>query len=200
MLLGGVAAFAVALRVVWGLVGSRYARFGSFAFGPSAVIGYLKGVAGGTAERHVGHNPGSSVAIFAMLALTVGLAASGALISKGKLVKELHEVLAYTLMAVVVVHVVGVVLHTVRHRENIIGAMVDGRKQGSATQAIPSSHALVALVFLALCGGWSATLVRGYDASTHSVTLPVLATRIPLGEAEKKEKRKTHSRGSDGHD
>lgn len=185
MLLGAAAAFLVALRAVWGLIGSRYARFGSFAFGPAAVLAYGKGIFTGRGERHLGHNPGSSVAIFAMLALTLGLAATGALMSRGgEVVKELHEVLAYALMGVVALHVVGIVVHTLRHRENITRAMIDGRKEGDAAQGIRSAHPLVALAFLALTAGWVGALVRGYDAGSRSVALPGLSTRITLGEAE----------------
>src|SRR5689334_18298443 len=74
MLLGGIMAFMVSLRLVWGLVGSRWARFGSFAFGPGAVIDYFKGIVSGDGKRYPGHNPGASWAIFAMLALSIGLA------------------------------------------------------------------------------------------------------------------------------
>ena len=41
MLFGLIAAFVVILRLLWGIVGSRYARFGSFLFGPKALFGYL---------------------------------------------------------------------------------------------------------------------------------------------------------------
>jgi len=186
MLLGAVAAFLVVLRVVWGFVGSRYARFGSFAFGPGSVFAYVKGVfTGQGGERHVGHNPGSSVAIFAMLGLTVGLAVTGVWMSSGgDVAKELHEVLAYSLIGVVVLHVVGVVVHTLRCRDNISLSMLDGRKEGEPAQAISSSHPLVALALLGLTALWSMTLVRGYDPASRSVALPGIGAPIALGEAE----------------
>ncbi len=199
MLLGAVGAFLVVLRVVWGFVGSRYARFGSFAFGPSSVFAYVKGIFTGGGERHVGHNPGSSVAIFAMLALTVGLAVTGVAMSGGDgVAKELHEVFAYSLIGVVGLHVAGVVVHTLRRRENISLSMVDGRKAVEPAKAISSSHPLVALALLGLTAVWSATLVRGYDPATKSVGLPGLGARIALGEAEGAEGAGEPTRGRHG--
>jgi cytochrome b len=199
MLLGAVAAFLVVLRVAWGVRRLRYARFGSFAFGPSSVVAYVKGIFTGRGERHVGHNPGSSVAIFAMLALTVGLAITGVAMSGGDgVAKELHEVFAYSLIGVVGVHVAGVVVHTLRRRENISLSMVDGRKAVEPAQAISSSHPLVALALLGLTAVWSATLVRGYDPATRSVGLPGLGARIALGEAEGAEGAGEPTRGGPG--
>jgi cytochrome b len=99
MLLGAVMGLMVVLRVLWGFVGSRYARFGSFAFGPGDVLAYLKGTVSGEGKRYIGHNPGSSVAIWAMLGLTLGLGVSGALMSTNEALEEVHEVLAYALLA-----------------------------------------------------------------------------------------------------
>lgn len=206
MWLGGIMAFMVVLRVIWGFVGSRWSRFASFAFGPAAVLEYVKGTVSGTAKRHVGHNPGSSWAIFAMLALSLGLAVTGANMSTGgELVEELHEILAFTLMAVVGVHVAGVVLHTIRHKENIAASMLSGRKEGAAEDGIAGAHALVGLVFLGLTGAWGYKLAANYDATTNQVTLPVLGKTISLGEDEGREGgeggRSEHHEGDhDDHD
>lgn len=185
MLLGAVMAFMVMLRLVWGFVGSRHARFGSFVFGPMAILEYLKDTVRPGAKRWVGHNPGSSVAIWAMFALTIGLALTGAFMSTGPhLLEELHEVLAWALAAVVGTHVAGVIWHTVRHRENIIGSMVTGYKDGDAAQGIASAHPLVALGFVLATGAWAGALVQGYDAPNSAVTLPLLGTTVQLGEGE----------------
>ncbi|MEZ6193837.1 MAG: cytochrome b/b6 domain-containing protein, partial [Phycisphaerales bacterium] len=83
MIIGLVLGLMLILRIVWGLIGSRNARFGSFLFGPSDVIAYFKGVLVGGGRRYAGHNPGSSYAIFAMLAVTLMVVISGLLISIG---------------------------------------------------------------------------------------------------------------------
>ncbi|MEK6703581.1 MAG: cytochrome b/b6 domain-containing protein, partial [Planctomycetota bacterium] len=98
----------VALRVVWGLVGTRYARFSSFAYGPGALIAYIKGVLFGGDKRHVGHNPGSAYGVFAMLALVAALAVTGVMLALGnKGVKEIHELLTWVMVGFVGVHVLG---------------------------------------------------------------------------------------------
>lgn len=186
MLLGAVAALMVLLRLVWGVVGTRWARLSSFAFGPRAVIGYLRGAFGGGDKPHTGHNPGSAVAIWAMFALVLGLAATGVLMSSGgEAVEELHEVLAYSLAGVVVAHLAGVAWHTLRRRENIALGMVDGRKVGPASDAIATAQPLAALVFVGLVGGAAVALVRGYDPATR--TASVLGATVVLGEGEGRE-------------
>lgn len=190
MLLGGVMAFMVVLRVIWGFVGSRYARFRSFAFGPRALLEYLRGAFSGKDTRHTGHNPGSSYAVYAMLALSLGLAVTGAGMSRGgEAFEELHEIMAWAMVLVVGAHVAGIVWHTLRQKENIALSMVDGKKQGDPARAIGSSHALVAIAFLGLTGLWAGALLDGYDAKTSRVTLPFIGQTIQLGEAE----------GGDGH-
>jgi len=202
MLLGGVAAFMVLLRVIWGFVGSRYARFGSFAFGPRALVEYVKSTFRGKGERHVGHNPGSAWAVFAMLALVLGLAFTGAFMSRGgETFKELHEVLAWAMIVIVGAHVAGIVWHTIRHKENIAASMVHGQKQGQPSAAIASSHAVVALAFLSLTGLWAGGLYSGYDSARRAVTLPLIGKTLQLGEAEHGEKHGDgHARGHVRHD
>ena len=198
MLLGAVMTLMVLLRVVWGFVGSRYARFGSFAFGPRDVVDYLKSTVSGGGKRYLGHNPGSSVAIWAMLALSLGLGVSGAFMSSFEVLEDVHEVLAYALLAVVVTHVAGVAWHSLRHRENITRSMVNGRKTGEPEDAIRSVHPVAALVFLALTGLWAAALVQGYDPSSHTLTIPVVGGTLQLGEASDSGESSGHARGRDG--
>jgi cytochrome b len=182
MLLGGVMVLLVALRLVWGLVGSRHARLSSFAFGPKAVASYFGKALRGEETPHAGHNPGSSVAVMLMLGCAVGLGATGALRSVGgEVVEELHELLAYAMAATVAVHLAGVAWHTIRHRENIARSMIDGRKVADPGQAIRSSHPVVAGALVLAVGLWTALLVHGYDRRTERVTLP-LGVSIGLGE------------------
>lgn len=203
MLLGLIMVFMVVLRVVWGFVGTRYARFGSFLFGPGAVVEYLKGTLTGRGKRHIGHNPGSSLAIYAILALTAGMAITGVLHSTGgEVVKTLHEVLAYTFAAVVGVHIVGVVVHTFRHRENITWSMLAGRKVGEAAMGIASSQPIAGALFLLLVGAWSWRLVANHDAAAGQVTIPLTGQTIQLGEGAEAQgpegSKKEHEEGKHG--
>jgi cytochrome b len=184
-ILGLAIAFMVALRVVWGFVGTRHARFRSFVFGPGAVLGYLRGVVTGTGAKHTGHNPASAYAIFAIFALLGAQATTGVMLATGNGgVKELHELIAYALLGVVGAHIVGVVLHTLRYRENITGSMVHGRKDAADIHAIASARPVVGVVFLVLTGGWLGALFSSYDGATRTARLPLLGTTLSLGEAE----------------
>ena len=178
----------VVLRILWGVVGSRHARFSSFAFGPRAVVGYLGGVLRGSGPRHAGHNPGSAWAIFAMLGLVLGLGATGLLLGQGNEgVKELHEVLAYGMVAVALLHVLGVALHTIRHRENITASMIHGRKEADIKAGITAPHYVGAITFLLLSGAWAWGLLANFDAATQTTHLPLIGTSVQIGEAEDEE-------------
>lgn len=184
-IIGLTIALMVVLRVVWGIVGTRYARFGSFVFGPGAVIEYMKGVLIGGGKRHLGHNPGSAVAIFALLALVLALAVTGFMLGQGnEAIKEVHEILAWTSVGVVVVHVLGVAFHTIRHRENITASMIHGKKRADASDAINSAKPIAAVLFLIIAGGWAVGLLRSYNPATQTTTLPLLGTSLALGENE----------------
>ncbi len=184
-IIGMTIALMVLLRVVWGFAGSRHARFGSFVFGPVAVLEYVKGAAVGGGKRHIGHNPGSALAIFAMLALVLALGVTGFMLGRGNEgVKEVHELLAWAMVGVVAVHVLGVAFHTIRHRENITASMIHGRKQAEASEAISSARPVVAAIFLVIAGAWAVGLVRSYDAATQTTTIPLLGTSLKLGEGE----------------
>lgn len=149
--LGYAFAALLAFRLVWGLVGTRHARFSSFAFGPRAVLAYLKSLLARRPERHAGHNPAGSWMIFALIAAGVAVAASGyaAYVDGRHWVEELHEGVANAMLALVIVHVAGVVLGSFAHRENLAAAMVTGYKQGAPAEAIGGKRRAVAVVLVA---------------------------------------------------
>ncbi len=187
-IIGLVLGMMLILRIVWGLIGTRYARFGSFLFGPSAVIGYFKGVLAGNGRRYVGHNPGSSYAILAMLAMTLVVVASGMLMSAGgEAMEEVHSVSSYVLLALVAVHLAGVLVHTIRHRENISASIVTGTKEGESGDAINSAKPLTAIAFMLLTALWAGGLIRNYNSHTQQTMLPLLGVTVELSESEHEE-------------
>lgn len=121
----------VAFRLVWGLVGTRYARFWSFAYGPGSVLSYVKSLFSESPQHHLGHNPAGSWAIYALLGLSVLAGASGYAAYNdigGHWMEEVHEAMANSLLAVVVVHVAGVLVSSLIHRENLVLSMLTGYK------------------------------------------------------------------------
>jgi len=149
--LGWTFAALLAFRLIWGVVGSRHARFRSFARGPRAVLAYLKSLLSGRPEHHVGHNPAGGWAIFALIALGILISASGwALVGgAGKWSEELHEGLANAMLALVFLHVGAVAVSSYLHRENLAAAMVTGYKTGRPADAIRSTRWIAAVALVA---------------------------------------------------
>lgn len=167
--LGGLVAF----RVIWGLMGTRYARFASFLRGPAALMRYLRSLTGPRPEHHTGHNPAGAVAIALMLLTSVAIVATGWANYNdigGEWVSELHEGAANFMLLVVFVHVAGVVLASWLHRENLVKAMVTGYKSGRSDQAIRSAWHTVALLMLAFAAGFWWLQWQGAPSTTAAAT------------------------------
>ncbi|MBK7617556.1 MAG: cytochrome b/b6 domain-containing protein [Burkholderiales bacterium] len=156
--LGYTMAGLVAFRIVWGLVGSKPARFASFVRGPAAVKAYLLSLRARQPEHHTGHNPAGALAIVGLLGLTAlttafGWAAYNEL--GGEWLAEGHEVLANTMILLVGVHLLGVVSGSLAHGENLARAMVTGRKAGQPQEAAErSAWPLGVLLLVAVLGFW----------------------------------------------
>ena len=134
---GYAALGVVAPRIVWGFAGPAYARFGRFVRGPSRTLAYARRVLARQEERHVGHNPLGGWMIVALLGTVVLVGASGWLATTDRYwgvewVQDLHEVLADVLAALAALHVAGVAYSSLRHGENLVGAMITGRKRPPA--------------------------------------------------------------------
>ena len=152
--LGGLVAF----RLVWGLVGTRYARFANFVRGPQAVLTYLRSLRKGQPQHHLGHNPAGAVAIVLLLLASVAVVGSGWAIYNdvgGEWLSELHDIAANSMLLVVAIHIAGVLVASRLHRENLVRAMVTGQKNGAPADGIRRTRvALAVLLVLAVLGYW----------------------------------------------
>ncbi len=122
----------IAFRLLWGFVGGNHSRFAEFLPTPRKLIDYLKSLVAGQPQHYVGHNPAGAVAIFLLLALGLVAAGSGWMVYQemgGHFMEELHEVAANGMMAVVAVHIAGVIVSSWLHRENLVLAMITGWKK-----------------------------------------------------------------------
>jgi len=137
----------IACRMVWGIIGTRHARFSDFIVMPTTIINYIKEVKNGTARRYLGHNPAGGamiVVLIIVLALTiftgVGMERSTLPASLSswfslfdgyshRSLKHFHEFFANLSMLLIVAHVAGVLISSWQHRENLIRAMIDGKKR-----------------------------------------------------------------------
>jgi cytochrome b len=194
MLLGIVAVFLLIMRLVMGLVGSRYARFASYPLRPGEAATYFASAVFSKTKRYAGNNPGSALAAVLMFLLVPALFITGVGIGGGE-VGEIHETLAWALLAVVALHIAGLVLHTIRHRESIGLSMITGKKTGEPADAIPSSQPVWGVAFALAATAWIGGLFANHDADTASVRLPLIGASVRLGENEGAE----HGRGESRH-
>lgn len=162
--LGYTMAGLVAFRILWGLFGTRHARFASFVRGPAAVANYLRSIVRGRPEHYTGHNPAGALAIVVLLLLAIAITASGwATYNEigGKWLEEIHEAGASIMLAVVIAHIVGAIVSSWLHRENLIGAMISGRKPGRPEEAARGAWRPLAALLLAVVLGFWWTQFKG---------------------------------------
>jgi cytochrome b len=137
----------LSFRLVWGLVGSTYARFHQFVLGPRAVVAYLKGHWEG-----VGHNPLGALSVLAILGLfgfqaVTGLFATDAIAFNGPLYRALssgwsdtitswHKLSEWFIFGLIGLHIASVLFYTVVKKNNLITPMVTGRKTVSQKSVV----------------------------------------------------------------
>lgn len=139
-------------RIYWGFAGTWTARFSNFVKGPGAILDHLRG----THRTTAGHNPLGAVSVIALLLLliaqvTLGLFAvdvdgieSGPLshlvsFDAGRECAELHEDLFNVLLGFIALHIVAVLYYLIAKRQNLIGAMIHGKRDLTDTNAPPDS-------------------------------------------------------------
>jgi cytochrome b len=145
---GYIVSGLVLFRLLWGLVGPQHARFTDFVYAPSKILAYGRDMLRGQAQRYLGHNPlggAMIIALLVMLALSTltGLMLYGATESAGPLagtmrdtsqaygesLEEIHELFSNLALLLVALHIAGVLVSSLLYRENLVRAMVTGRKR-----------------------------------------------------------------------
>jgi len=165
-------------RLVWGFVGSAPARFRNFTYRWRDVRDYLVQLRAGTAPHFIGHNPAGSWAVYLLLtsiALVVisGLLALGAEerqgpfagllgFAAGEIVHTVHELIAWLLLGLVAVHLLGVGMESRCQRQNLARAMITGRKQVPGDVRAVPAHAPLGLLMIGVLAG--AALIYFWDA------------------------------------
>ncbi len=173
---GYAVAIAVVLRLLWGFVGTKHARFSNFVTSPRAVFKYLAGIRSGSAKRYLGHNPAGAAMILALLfSLTITTVSGMALLAveddrgplagiisaqtendqsstssvqlergddereeydddergegSEELLEGVHSAFTYLTLMLIALHIIGVVASSRVHKENLVAAMITGRKR-----------------------------------------------------------------------
>lgn len=124
----------IAARIIWGFIGPRHARFSNFVRPPWEVLAYLRDVVLLRAPRYIGHNPAGGAMIVALLLALSGTCVTGYMMTTdaywgSKWLGDIHETLANVTVGLVVAHVLGVLIASFEHRENLVAAMITGRKR-----------------------------------------------------------------------
>jgi cytochrome b len=131
--LGYVVLGLIAFRLIWGLIGTHHARFANFIPGPRRLLSYLRDIALDREARHLGHNPAGAAMIVALLVTLTAIGATGYMMGMDRYfgqewVEDAHELLVNGLIVLIVLHLIGVAVASLRHRENLVVAMVTGLK------------------------------------------------------------------------
>ncbi len=133
-LAGYVIGGLIGFRLIWGMVGSKHARFSDFIYKPSAVYFYLRDSLFHRAKRYLGHNPAGGAMIIALLLSLIAATISGIAMTTNTFwgsewVEELHEITANLTLVLVILHLAGVVYSSVAHGENLVRSMISGFKR-----------------------------------------------------------------------
>ena len=175
VIFGYIVLFLVLFRILYGFVGTKYARFSNFLYPSAQIVDYLKGLLIGRPKHYTGHNPAGgfmiAILLLSLLSLTLtGLKAYGVKghgpfakheisfmtnafadsddkenhdehdsrkqhskknnrTEKDEFWEEVHETIAYFTLFLVSIHIMGVLVSSLVHRENLIKAMITGRKR-----------------------------------------------------------------------
>lgn len=172
MLAGEIIAGMLVFRLVWGFVGGEHARFADFAAGPNAIATHVRDLVSAKPRRHLGHNPLGGLAVFLLLLTTGFIVVSGLfsgeeemrgpLSGLGPNLSEAHEVAFRVLQVLVVIHILGVIVETVKARDPLVPAMIRGWKLRRAEEAGADAKRATPTAFLfalALGVATTATLV-----------------------------------------
>ena len=139
-------------RLLWGFFGTRYAQFRSFLFKPGEIMAYSLSMLKGKPAHYIGHNPLGSVSVWLLLGLGLLPGVSGVLSFQdigGDAMEEAHEFVSDAMLAVVLIHIAGVVVSSVLHRENLVRSMVTGFKSAEPDQGIHRSYLWLGILLLA---------------------------------------------------
>ena len=186
MVFGIAAVFLLVIRIVIGILGARHNRLRTMVFSPRETLAYFTGIVTGSAPRYPVHNPATSLVALVMFAFVPILLWTG-LVPEREAADELHALLAYALLALIAAHLLGLVVHTLRHRENISTAMLTGRKRAPARSASDGAAGLG-------CGAARLSLV-GWGCCSPATTRPLRPLRCPSSARYSPRNRRHRRRG-----
>jgi cytochrome b len=186
MLSGLLMLLIIILRVVWGLVGTRYAKFSGFDLRPKNLVSYMLGLLKSDHRKWPGHNPATSFAAITMMAIGFSLGVTGLLMTYGnqkERFEDIHELLSTAFIILVISHLAGLIIHTIRHKEMIAVSMMSGEKKDiTVADSIPNSRRAVGFAFLAVIFAAAIYLATNFSKETRMLNL--FGTPIQFGDKD----------------
>ncbi len=183
MLFGLCAGFLLVLRLVFFVIGSKPVSMAGLLAAFRTAPAYFRNLLGTPSPHHGGHNPLAWAVYLAMFLLLAGTVLTGVNM-RSECAEDLHEFFAYGLLATIVSHLAGLMLHTLRFNENIAMSMLTGKKQAAASERIRSAKPILGGVTLLLCLAFIGQLFAAYQPGSGQVQIPWIGKTITLGENE----------------
>jgi cytochrome b len=146
VLAGWVAGILILFRLAWGFIGGEHSRFADF-IRPSRIGEHLSALRRGRTDPSLGHNPLGAIAVVILLALTALTVWTGAF--GGEAAEDAHELIGWSLLAMIAVHIAAVIIMSVFERENLVRAMVSGSKPEARHQGAADARRPGLLAYLA---------------------------------------------------
>ncbi len=139
----------IAARLIWGVIGSRHARFRDFVYSPRAIFRHAQAIWAGHPQRHLGHDPAGGAMILLMLFMLVSILSAGMLLLGTLefagplqtvwledpwvyLLRDVHVTLVNIFLVLILLHISGVILACIQQRENLLWSMISGNKKQRA--------------------------------------------------------------------
>lgn len=143
----------IVFRLLWGFIGTRYARFSSFLFSPGEIIDYLLSLFKNKPKHYLGHNPAGSVSVWLLLALGLFICVTGVMALQddaSETVIKMHGVATNVMLVVIGLHLLGVLMSSIMHRENLARSMVTGLKFAETDEGVQRSYTWLGVLMLAV--------------------------------------------------
>ena len=131
---GYVVAGALAIRLLWGFVGPKHARFSEFVPSLGRLARYVRALVAGREERYVGHNPAGAIMILILMALLAAVSVTGWMLTLdafwgNEALEEIHGAISNAILGCALIHAAAVLYESHRQGENLVTAMITGNKR-----------------------------------------------------------------------
>lgn len=149
--LGYILLGLLVFRLLWGFVGTGYARFSSFLFNPREIVAYMRSMFNGKPGHYLGHNPVGSLSVWLLMALGLFICVTGVMSLQDNASDQviyLHGLATKFMLGVIFLHLAGVLLSSILHRENLVRSMITGYKSAETEEGIRHAYLWVGLLMV----------------------------------------------------